>query len=261
MSRRFWNFASISNEEVELRIDGDIVDDGWAWIYEWFNEPATSPNAFRKELKAHEGKDLTIWIDSYGGDVVAAAGIYHAILAHKGEKTVIIDGKAMSAASVIAMAGDKVYVNPMSVMMIHNPWVSAQGDSEELRHTAGILDTIKESIINAYQKKTKRARKDIDGMMSEETWMDAKMAIKEGFADGMYEPKENTGSKMSDNVKNGFEIARLSFQNSADERIKQMLEIYTKQQKSTPTPPDNDGVAAVNLYQAQILLNRRINNV
>jgi ATP-dependent Clp protease protease subunit len=255
MSRRFWNFASISNEEVELRIDGDIVDDGCAWIYGWYGEPATSPNAFRNELKKHEGKNLKIWIDSYGGDIVAAAGIYHAILAHKGKKTVIIDGKAMSAASVVAMAGDEVFVNPMSVMMIHNPWVSAQGDSEELRHTAGILDTIKESIINAYQKKSKRTRKDIDDMMSVETWMDAKEAIKQGFADGMYDPKD----EVKDSVKNGFEFARLSFQNSADEKIKKMLEIYTKQ-KSTP-PPLNDELAAVNIYQTQILLNRRINNV
>jgi len=259
MSRSFWNFITV-NEMVELRIDGDIVDDGMAWIYEWFGEPASSPNAFRKELKKHEGKDLNIWIDSYGGDVTAAAGIYHALLAHKGKKTVIIDSKAMSAASVIAMAGDKILVNPMSVMMIHNPWTGARGEAEDMRHTADVLDTIKETIVNAYANKTKRSRKEISEMMDAETWMDAKEAIKAGFADGMHEVGEEKGSKVSDSIRNAFESSRISFQNSADEKIKQMLAVYAERNKITPEPEKN-GLSTVSIYQAQILLNRRINNV
>lgn len=248
MSRRFWNFVEVDNE-VELRIDGDIVDDGWAWLYEYFDEPVASPNKFRQELKKHEGKDLKIWIDSYGGDIVAAAGIYHALAAHKGKKTCIIDGKAMSAASVIAMAGDKILVNTMSVMMIHNPWTGVQGDEHVVRHTADVLATIKESIINAYAKKTKRKREEISEMMDTETWMDAEEAIKEGFADGMYEE-----ATTKEKVKNAFNFASVSFQNSADDKIKKMLEIYTQKNKDTQLP-------LTNLYQAQILLNRRNNDV
>jgi ATP-dependent Clp protease protease subunit len=253
----FWNFI-LQNDDVELRIDGDIVDDGAAWIYEWFGEPATSPNAFRNELKKHEGKNLTIWIDSYGGDIVAAAGIYHALKEFKGKKTVKIDGKAMSAASVIAMAGDEIIMNPMSIMMIHNPWTGVQGEAKDMRHTADVLDTIKDTIINAYQAKTKKSRSKIAELMDNETWMSAKSAVELGFADKITHD-DDAGVKNS--VENSFMYNRLAFQNSAAEAIKQMLEVRKlKDQKEEP-PKDDSGLNSVNLYQTQILINRRKNNV
>lgn len=121
---RFWNFIQNeqNDEEVELRISGEIMSDDRAWIYEWFGIPVSSPNAFRKELGKHKGKNIKVWIDSYGGDVFAGAGIYNALKEHDGKVTTIIDGKAMSAASVIAMAGDEIHISPVGIMMIHNPW-------------------------------------------------------------------------------------------------------------------------------------------
>ena len=256
MNRQFWNFIELA-EDIELRIDGDIVDDGNAWLYDWFGEPSASPNRFRKKLREYEGKNLKIWIDSYGGDIVAAAGMYHALSNHKGKKTVIIDSKAMSAASVLAMAGDTILIDTMGVMMIHNPWVGAQGDEHVMTHTAEVLKTIKETIINAYAKKTKRSRCDISAMMDNETWMDAKEAISQGFVDGMYKEDDEDEDDIK-KKKKAYAFASTSFQNSADEKIKKMMEIYM--QKNNPNPQDTQ-LPLVNLYQAQILLNRRINNV
>jgi ATP-dependent Clp protease protease subunit len=122
----FWKFiknqaTETSPESVELRIEGDIIDDGDLWIYEWFGEPATAPNAFKDQLKEFAGQDLTVWIDSYGGSVFAGASIYNALKNHNGKVTAKVDGKAMSAASVIAMAADEIHMSPVAVMMIHNP--------------------------------------------------------------------------------------------------------------------------------------------
>lgn len=192
MSKRFWNF--VKNEETsgaELRIDGDIISADDAWLYEWFDIQATTPNAFREALKEYDGQDLTVWIDSYGGDVFAAAGIYNALKSHNGKVITKIDGKAMSAASVIAMAGDEVLMSPLAVMMIHNPLSAAQGYASDLRKQAEVLDTVKETIINAYQAKTHKSRSKLSALMDDETYMSAKEAVKAGFADGiLYQDSE-----------------------------------------------------------------------
>lgn len=187
---KFWNFiknaaAGTEPEHVELRIEGDIVDDDDVWIYEWYGMQCVSPNAFKSELADFAGLPVVVWIDSYGGSVFAAAGIYNALMEHKGQVTVKIDGKAMSAASVIAMAGDKILMSPMAVMMVHNPLTEVYGYADDLRQVADILDEIKEAIVNAYQLKTGRSRNKIASMMDDETYMSAKTAMKEGFADGM----------------------------------------------------------------------------
>src|SRR5690625_2273628 len=109
---RFWKFIKNNikpekEERIELHIEGDIVEDDDVWIYGWFGEDATARNAFKEELSEFKGKDLTVWIDSYGGSVFAGASIYNALKEHAVKITVKVDGKAMSAASVIAMAGDE----------------------------------------------------------------------------------------------------------------------------------------------------------
>ena len=162
------------------------MDDEDIWLYNWFGEPATSPNKFRAELAKHTGKPLTVWIDSYGGNVFAASGVYTALKEHKGGVTVKIDGKAMSAASVIAMAGDKILMSPTAIMMIHNPITGVQaGYASDFRKAADVLDTVKESIVNAYAAKTGRTRAAISALMDGESYMSAKTAVKEKFADGM----------------------------------------------------------------------------
>ena len=225
----FWKFivnqaTETEPESVELRIEGDIVDDDEAWLYEWFGMPSTSPNAFKEELSQFKGKDITVWIDSYGGSVFAAAGIYNALKEHDGRITVKIDSKAMSAASVIAMAGDEVLMSPMAVMMIHNPLTAAYGNMHDLRKVADILDTIKESIVNAYALKTGRSRNKISQMMDDETWMSANVAVKEGFADGiLYQDQPLDVANMSQ-----FAFNRLAVVNSANQSIRHAVELLNK---------------------------------
>ena len=228
MSWKFTNKAATETEPeaVELRIGGDIVDDGDAWLYEWYKEPHTAPNAFRNELKKYDGKPVTVWIDSYGGNVFAAAGIYNALKEHKGGVTVKIDGKAMSAASVIAMAGDDVQMSPVGIMMIHNPLTYVEGDMRDMRKMADVLDSVKETIINAYAAKTKKSRNKISEMMDDETWMSAQQAVKSGFADAVIGA---TGT--SELVEMVF--CRNKIMNSTTESIKAMLENEKKSREST----------------------------
>lgn len=227
---KFWNFAKnaateAEPESIELRISGDIIDDEDAWLYEWFGITAASPNAFKAELADYAGKDITVWIDSYGGSVFAAAGIYNALKEHDGKVTVKIDGKAMSAASVIAMAGDEILMSPVAIMMIHNPLSYAAGYASDLRKTADVLDVVKETIVNAYQMKSGRSRNKISAMMDDETYMSAKTAVKEGFADGMLYAEGEVIEALN------YAFNRHEILDSTTEAVKRMVALQK--------PPDN----------------------
>lgn len=227
--KRFWNFikneaTETISESVDLRIEGDIISSDDAWIYEWFGIQATAPNEFRNELNEYKGQDIQVWIDSNGGDVFAGAGIYNALKEHDGNVTVKIN-RAMSAASVIAMAGDKVMISPVGVMMIHNPLTGAQGDARAMRKAAEILDVVKETIINAYVAKTGKSIDEISSMMDDEAWMSANIAVKEGFADGvLYDDKPLEVTNIKD-----FTFNRALILNSTNEAIKHLLEIENKE--------------------------------
>ena len=153
-----------------------------------------------------------MWINSPGGDCVAAAQIYNMLSNYKGKVTVKIDGIAASAASVIAMAGDTVLVSPVSMLMIHNPATIAWGDHAEMQKAIDMLSEVKESIINAYVLKTGLSRPKLSHLMDAETWMDANKAVELGFADEIMtraraepekEPEEGTegGSSEEDEEK------------------------------------------------------------
>lgn len=156
-------------------LNGTIAEDSW------FDDDVT-PQMFKEELMDGSG-DITVWINSPGGDCVAAAQIYNMLREYDGNVTVKIDGIAASAASVIAMAGDKVLMSPVSMMMIHNPMTIAFGDSGEMQKAIDMLAGVKDSIINAYELKTGLSRTRLSHLMDAETWMDANKAIELGFAD------------------------------------------------------------------------------
>ncbi|MEQ2819564.1 head maturation protease, ClpP-related [[Ruminococcus] torques] len=161
--------------ERTLFLNGTIAEDSW------FDDDVT-PQMFKEELMDGSG-DITVWINSPGGDCVAAAQIYNMLREYDGNVTVKIDGIAASAASVIAMAGDKVLMSPVSMMMIHNPMTIAFGDSGEMQKAIDMLAGVKDSIINAYELKTGLSRTRLSHLMDAETWMDANKAIELGFAD------------------------------------------------------------------------------
>jgi ATP-dependent Clp protease protease subunit len=173
--KKFWNWVRDSDEGRTLYLNGVISEETW-----WGDE--VTPKMFKDELLAGTG-DITVWINSPGGDVFAAAQIYNMLMDYKGKVTVKIDGLAASAASVIAMAGGDVYMSPVSMIMIHNPSTIAIGDSEEMLRAKALLDEVKESIINAYELKTGLSRTKLSHLMDAESWMNANKAIELGFAD------------------------------------------------------------------------------
>ena len=177
MKKQFWNWVRNQDGTRTLTIDGVIAEESW------FDDDVT-PKIFREQLNAGTG-DIVLWVNSPGGDCVAASQIYTMRMEYKGNVTVKIDGIAASAASVIAMAGTEVLMAPTALLMIHNPLTVAIGDSEEMQKAIAMLDEVKESIINAYALKTGLSRLKISNLMDAETWMNAQKAIELGFADGM----------------------------------------------------------------------------
>ena len=174
MKRKFWNWVKDTAGDT-LYLNGEISDETW------FGDEVT-PRLFKDELQSCQG-DITVWINSPGGDVFAAAQIYNMLMDYKGNVTVKIDGLAASAASVIAMAGTEVLISPVAMMMIHNPMTVAIGDSEEMQRAIEMLSEVKESIINAYEIKSGLSRAKISRLMDAESWFNAKKAIEMGFAD------------------------------------------------------------------------------
>ena len=160
-----------------LFLNGTIASESW------FDDDVT-PQLFKNELNSGKG-DITVWINSPGGDCIAAAQIYNMLMDYKGNVTVKIDGLAASAASVIAMAGTNVLMSPVSTMMIHNPATVAFGDKAEMNKAIDMLDAVKDSIMNAYEIKTGMNRTRLSHLMDAETWMDAHKAMELGFADGI----------------------------------------------------------------------------
>ena len=178
--KKFWKWKNQAATETApaertLFLNGTIAEESW------FDDEVT-PQLFKDELMSGSG-DITVWINSPGGDCVAAAQIYNLLMDYKGNITVKIDGIAASAASVVAMAGTKVLVSPVSMLMIHNPMTVAMGNSEEMQKAIEMLSEVKESIINAYEIKTNMSRAKISHLMDAETWMDANKAVELGFAD------------------------------------------------------------------------------
>jgi ATP-dependent Clp protease protease subunit len=239
---KFWNFiknaaTETEPESVDLRIEGEIVDDDDIWIYEWYGITATAPNAFREELEKLAGINLIVAINSYGGNVFAASGFYNALVDHKktGAKvTTKTDQKAMSAATIPYMAGDDRLMGPSDMIMVHNPLTDVYGYANDLRKVADVLDEVKEAILNAYEIGTGIKRDVISQMMNDETYMNVNAAIKEGFATGI----------INDTLP-GVNVTNLTFPRaimlrSTNEAVRRMVAL--KQPKDPPGDPPGDDI-------------------
>ena len=208
MSRTFWNWVRNQDGSRILTIDGVIAEESW------FDDDVT-PKLFREQLNAGNG-DIVLYVNSPGGDCVAASQIYTMLMEYKGRVTVKIDGIAASAASVIAMAGTEVLMAPTALLMVHNPLTVAIGDTEEMQKAIVMLDEVKESIITSYELKTGMSRAKIAHLMDAETWMNAQKAIELGFADGIL--TRETG--MPDGIAiNSYQFSRRAVTNSLLSKI------------------------------------------
>ena len=205
---KFWNWMyNEETDEDELILSGVIAEESW-----WGDE--VTPKLFKFELAKHKGRSLTIWLNSPGGDVFAASQIYTALMEHKGDITIKIDGVAASAASVIAMAGTRTLMAPTSIMMVHNPWTVAMGEAKDLEHMIDVLGEVKETILNAYELKTGMQRAKISRLMDDETWMNAKKALSEGFIDGILYTDHG-----SNDTAEAYSYSRMTVFNSLCDRI------------------------------------------
>jgi ATP-dependent Clp protease protease subunit len=225
--KKFWNWKTqtVTNQETQeavtertLFLNGTIAEESW------FDDDVT-PQLFKDELNSGTG-DITVWINSPGGDCVAAAQIYNMLMDYTGNVTVKIDGLAASAASVIAMAGTKVLVSPVSMLMIHNPMTVAFGNSAEMQKAIDMLASVKDSILNAYEIKTGLSRTKLSHLMDAETWMDANKAIELGFADEIMQRSAITDEVPVPQVSMMF--SRTEVVNSLMERIASKCKIDAK---------------------------------
>lgn len=226
--RKFWNWKNrtITNEETQtevtertLFLNGTIAEESWF-------DDEVSPKIFKDELNGGNG-DITVWINSPGGDCVAAAQIYNMLRDYKGNVTVKVDGIAASAASVIAMAGDKVLMSPVSMLMIHNPMTVAYGSSDEMQKAIEMLSSVKDSIVNAYEIKTGLSRAKLSHLMDSETWMDANKAVELGFADDILKRDNNTDDMVTPTV--SMLYSKTAVTNSLMDKIAHKCKIQQKQ--------------------------------
>lgn len=207
-NQKFWQFRAkqhTGTEEGELLLYGDISSSTW-----WGDE--VTPKAFKQDLDdLGDISTLNIYINSGGGDVFAGQAIYSMLKRHKAQKKVYVDGLAASIASVIAMAGDIVYMPKNAMMMIHKAWTYGLGNANDFRKLADDMDKIDESILATYEAKTGLEKDKIIEMVNAETWMTAEEALAYGFADEIEDSKQLAASMGQEQlIMNGmtFDLSR-----------------------------------------------------
>jgi ATP-dependent Clp protease protease subunit len=177
----FWTWQNVlEGEDPEMELDGYISE--WSWF-----EDDITPKKFKEDLISHgQGGPITIRLNSYGGDVIAASMISSIMRDYPGKITVVIDGIAASAATVVAVAAKEIKIQDTAYFMVHDPSVvffMASLNIEALTRLADSLGAIKEGIINAYETRTGLSRPRLSKLMTDETWMDAHRALDLGFVD------------------------------------------------------------------------------
>ena len=228
--KRFWEWKNQADEGSErvLELYGTIAETSW------FDDDVT-PKMFHDELFAGKGP-VTVWLNSPGGDCIAASQIYTMLMDYQDDVTIKIDGIAASAASVIAMAGTKVLMAPTALMMIHNPMTMAYGNQADMEKTIEMLDEVKESIMNAYEIKTSLSRAKLSHLMDSETWMNANKAIELGFADDI----------LKDSKKDAADIPAYAFSGKETEtRLMNKLTAHYKPKEKGMTPAQAAAIPSV----------------
>ncbi len=214
---KFWMFKALSADAAELLIYGTIGDTEWDDV---------DAKSFFRELKSlGDVREITVRINSPGGDVFTAQAIYNQLKTHPAKVTVYIDGLAASAASLIAMAGDWVVMPANALMMIHNPQTLAWGDANDLQKGIEVLEKVKETMLEVYQAKTGLDKETLLELIDDETWLTAEEAVEWGFADEVAEAMQMVASL--DGKKLAIETAtgrsEISFRGEVPGEVAQVL--------------------------------------
>jgi ATP-dependent Clp protease protease subunit len=182
VAHQFKAEAAESTDSIELTIYGDI---GESWWYD-----STSAKDVEEALKGSTANQITVRLNSPGGDVFDGIAIYNQLKNHPAKVIVYVDGLAASAASLIAMAADELIMNTGSMLMIHEASTWAWGTKHDIRKTLNALEGIDKSIADIYMTRFQGERSEIETMINNETWFTASEAVEFGLADRVNEIKE-----------------------------------------------------------------------
>lgn len=232
--KKTWEFRNKAEDKEtgELLLYGEIASIAWY-------EDEVTPKQFKADLDALGNiKTLNVYINSPGGDVFASQAIYTMLKRHSATKNIYVDGIAASGASLIAMAGDKVYMPANAMMMIHNASTIVWGFAADLRKVADELDKIQAAMVPVYAMKSGQEDKKIIELLDAETWMTAQEAKDYGFADEIEEEKQIAASINGRILTvNGQQFDLKSFKNAPKMAIVQQNEL---KKAETSDKPDAD---------------------
>ena len=226
MNKKYFQLTQ-NNNEVDIQIYGDITS--WDWY-----EGDISSYTLSKQIEGLECDVINVYINSYGGEVAEGLSIYNQLKRHKAKVKTVCDGFACSAASVVFMAGDERIMSTASLLMIHNAWTWASGNSKELRKQADDLDKITQASINAYMQEVNITEDELKQMLDDETWITPQEALEKGFITTIVNEKD--AEEVSQSVKKSLMKPILNAKNDDDNNNdnKKCKEVADKQQKVEP---------------------------
>lgn len=192
------NIQASSNDDIDTTIN--ILD---PIGYDWWSDSGVTAKRISAALSKMNGADVTVNINSPGGDVFEGLTIYNLLREYEGHVTVRVLGLAASAASFIAMAADEVQIARAGFFMIHNAWTVSAGNRNDMREMADFLEEIDDTIADIYHVRTNSKIDDLKGQMDKESWINGKNAVAQGFADSFLDSdvvEENTSNKSHERI-------------------------------------------------------------
>lgn len=216
--------AKADDDHAEILIYQEIGESFWG--------DTVDAKSFVSDLQELDVSQITVRINSPGGSVFDGVAIYNALKQHRAKVTTRIDGLAASIASIVALAGDEVVIAKNAMMMIHNPWSWAMGDSAEMRKTADLLDKLRDMLVGTYAQKTGQTPDVISAEMSREAWYEADEAVEFGLADSIHDEDAPIAALARFDAK-----ALTRFQHAPD-RLVAML----REEPADPASSDDDPV-------------------
>ena len=240
MGRKRYYSLAVQDNEADIYIYGDIVS--WPWL-----ESDVSSYNLAQEIKGLEVDTINVYINSYGGEVAEGLAIYNALRRHKAKVRTVCDGFACSAASVVFMAGDERVMSNASLLMIHNAWMLAMGDQNDLRKNAGDLEIINAATIQAYLNHVNISEDKLKEMMDAETWISAADALEMGFATQVVNPATTDKAAASLRQRQQMRDAILSRQSQRSSldvdalaaRLKELMAQEKPEPEPEPEPQSN----------------------
>ena len=231
MNKMYYSMRK-ANNTATINIYGDITS------FPWFEGDVSATNLSEQLKQLGDVDEISVYINSYGGEVAEGVAIYNELKRHKAKIKTYVDGFACSIASVIFMAGDERVMNDSSLLMIHNAWTFAEGNAKELRKQADDLDKINQLAINAYKAHSNLSEEEIVEKMDNETWILPEEAMDYGFATAI-EKTENKNASQNAKMK-VLDIIKAYQQEEKPEEPEEEPEIDEPETEDNPEEPEEE---------------------